>query len=432
MATPQQCPQYPSTQQPNASAPQPDGGRKRPKAGLVAVVAALVTVVVGVVIIFALGGGASSAGSRNASAETDEATVQAKTADIDISKVANSYDDVLDQVAAGGYDFTNPDHPEFEQVVDDEDNPEEYALQDVTGDDVPELLVARYVTEPDSAALGRNVIVFTYADGEAEQVGGATTLYVTSSDNHYWTDLYAKDDSTGVYKRCYEGTGIPIDESGNQDITAELVEDPSNPEASNTYYFTTITVEDGELVESDQYQDVPSDIGEMLSFNDISDRTDIKLLAGESAEDIYDEAVAETRDQGETVYEGTVEVMSGAELLQFEVDHGRLDQSWADQVLYDPDYAPLYAESVNASYTVLVLDDTTTVTALQSGDPGTRDDEADLIDLGDDAFWGDYEGMRVAITVTPEEIMYPSEFTVLNTEPGAIYSLTEDNFVAAK
>jgi hypothetical protein len=121
MATPQQYPQDPSTQQPN-------GGQKRPKTGLVVAIAALATVIVGVIIIFALGGGASSAGSRNASAEKDGTTVQAKTADLDISKVANSYDDVLDQVAAGEYDFTDPDHPEFEQVVDDENNPEEYAL----------------------------------------------------------------------------------------------------------------------------------------------------------------------------------------------------------------------------------------------------------------------------------------------------------------
>lgn len=283
---PDAAPTSAPTEASDSAAAQPSAPAKIPttRKVLIALVAALVVVCVGVFVLFMLKTSSEDSGQQTTQAQSADSgsdssqqqgdsqssdDAQSGEGTSDVSAMVTAYNTVLDNAAAGQYDFTNPEYPEAVPVPNLSDYPEEYALYDINDDGTPELLVARAAEVEGVPAYSQNVIAFTFDGNAATQLSGAVTLYVTTSGTHMETSLYDKE-GNGFYVRTY-------DRNGYYNGT-EITPDPEDPTAPNTYSFSTVTMENGALITSEYFDEVPSDVGDMIEFTEVGDRTVLESL----------------------------------------------------------------------------------------------------------------------------------------------------------
>ena len=364
---------------------------------IVAIAVAVVAGAGGAYVALSSGGGASDQAAEAPAQEEEQASVS------DDSAMARAYEAVLQGVAAGAYDFSNPSFDYPTTPVTDGSASCRYALQDVDGDGRPELLVEQPQRLSGEPTVSQNMLVFTYKGGDAaEQLSGAVTLPTSTSAGYAGqSDVYVNTGGTGLYKRIYTDSGTPgISPTG-------------------TISLATLTVKGSSLVETAlDGTDTPSDMGEKIAFTDISDLSALRRLEGESGEDAkasgaqgsetsgaaessaekrYADAVAA---YGGPVWEGTIRVLSYDELGKLQLDRGDITQA---------DYKALARDS--KKHVVLLLDSPVSVTAANGGGPGTRSAMQDMIGLDKDAAgWQAYDGMHVAIAAAGEkQAFWPSD-----------------------
>ena len=215
---------------------------------------------------------ASGDATADASGSSDEAEQEASATDP--AAMADAYGRVLDAVEAGEYDFTNPDEPGI-QISPDSFAEFTYAVHDVDGDGIPELLVqcpgmdSSYSTSVNQ----QNMLAFKYGGGsEATELSGVVSLRFTSSGSHVETEMYEKSGNGGIYKRAFDSVGYIAGSA------LDRVSDPMDPTAANTYRYTLVTVEVDALTETDLGSSIPDDVGSIVTFTSIGDRSQFQQI----------------------------------------------------------------------------------------------------------------------------------------------------------
>lgn len=244
---------------------------------LVAIVAAAAVVAGGAGIYAAATAG--SAADQTTAAESDSAPQEEETPDapaeepaapeFDNAAMVNAYQAVLQDVAAGAYDFSNPNFGFPMTAITDGSVSPQYALQDLDGDGRPELLVRQAATTPSEPVYQWNVLVFTYkaGDGVAEKLDGVVTLPASTSAGYAGaSDLYATTSGAGAYKRVY---------SESQEG------DSATPNSAATLSLSSVEVQGSSLVETAlDGTSTPSELAEKIVFTDISDLSALTALGG--------------------------------------------------------------------------------------------------------------------------------------------------------
>lgn len=248
----------------------------------VALISAAVTVVVAGAVAF--GGYAivsnTSGGDSGQQAASASSSQESNTPDP--AEIAAAYNKVLDNVQAGRYSFKNPDEPDITPMKKHMKTDSTYALRDINGDSVEELLVECPALKPENAAYQYNMLVFTYKAQEGAVKLDGVISFEQGTASRVECRLYVKKDNQGVYKRSFDS----IYSTGSMEATGsmEIVSNPDDPYENNTLDFTKITVNGDALVEKDLGDSAPDDVGSMIKFTDINNRSKIKKLAGSSAE----------------------------------------------------------------------------------------------------------------------------------------------------
>lgn len=244
---------------------------------LVAIVAAAAVVAGGAGIYAAATAG--SAADQTTAAESDPAPQEEETLDapaeepaapeFDNAAMANAYQAVLQDVASGAYDFSNPNFGFPMTAITDGSVSPQYALQDLDGDGRPELLVRQAATTPSEPVYQWNVLVFTYKAGDdvAEKLDGVVTLPASTSAGYAGaSDLYATTSGVGAYKRVY---------SESQEG------DSATPNSAATLSLSSVEVQGSSLVETAlDGTSTPSELAEKIVFTDISDLSALTALGG--------------------------------------------------------------------------------------------------------------------------------------------------------
>lgn len=356
------------------------------------------------------------------------------TSDFD-AKMASAYETVLDDVDNGNYDFTNA-KSEFEMTpVTDGSKSIQYALQDIDGDGHPELMVRQPQTTSSEPTIQWNTLFFTYKSGKkAKTLDGVVTLPSSTSARTAETSLYARDGGKGAYKRIYD-TAV----SG----------DASDPKKNNTISYTSITVDGSAIVEKDMSStSAPKDIGDAITFTDISDRSLLNKLKGESgddaskdsdsnaksssstssskttskatsAKDRYDQAIA---DYGKNVWQGSLRVVSDQEMTQLQVDLGEISQS---------EYNGLTSQFSSSQNAVLIFNQATTVTGESADGSGSTSSQTQRLVKLNGSGWTAYAGRHVAVKVpAASAVTFPTD-TRLPIGDAAVELSASDALVAS-
>ncbi len=326
------------------------------------------------------------------------------------AKMANAYETVLDDADDGNYDFTNSKF-EFEMTpVTDGSKSLQYTLQDIDGDSHPELLIRQPQTTPSEPTIQWNTLFFTYKSGKtAKTLDGTVTLPSSTSARTAKTSLYARDGGKGAYKRIYD-----ISVSG----------DASDPQKDNTISYASITVDGSAIVEKDlNSTSAPRDIGDEITFTDISDRSTLNKLKGgsgddaskdsdsnskssaskkmskaTSAKDRYDQAIA---DYGTNVWQGTLRIVTDQEMAQLQVDLGEISQS---------DYDSLSSQFGSSQNTMLVFNQATTVTGESADGSGSTSSQTQRLVKLNGSGWTAYAGRHVAVKVpSASAVTFPTD-----------------------
>jgi RNA polymerase sigma-70 factor (ECF subfamily) len=407
-------------------------------AGWFAAHKALVAIVAAVAVV---AGGAGIYAAATAGNATDQTTAtdsdsapQEETPDtpaeepvapeFDDAAMANAYQVVLQDVEAGAYDFSNPNFGFPMTPITDALVSPQYALQDIDGDGHPELLVRQAATTPSEPVNQWNVLVFTYKAGDdaAEKLDGVVTLPASTSAGYTGaSDLYATTSGVGAYKRVYNES-----QEG----------DAATPNSAATLSLASVAVQDSSLVEATlDGTSTPSDLAEKIVFTDITDLSALKALGGEttgatssapaasaekSPEQAYSEAVAAC---GQPVWEGTLEVLSDADLAQLQLSKGDITQS---------EYDYLKGQFGSTQHVVLVLNQPASVTATSGDGMSTMTQTQSMVALTEDASgWQAYNGKHVAVVVpSASEMSFPSDASLpIGTVRTRVTSSA--NFVAA-
>lgn len=377
---------------------------------LVIVVAVVVAIVAAGGVVLASTSPSSSSDQGSAASDAAQPEQTDASATDDTSAMMAAYAKVLDDAAAGKYDFTNDGAPSLVPT----NRASDYALQDIDGDGSPELLVRCPGTDSSfsTSTDQKNMLVFTYKGGDAAtKYDGAVTFWYQSSDRHAQTDLYTKSGNSGVYKRVYDRNGYVAN-------STSMVSDPTDPTVANTYTYSAVSVSGNALVETDLGSSIPGDVGGMVTFVDIADRSLLGQAAGSAATggdgsggdttsdagDGYAGKVAAARAAGRTVYEGTLREMSGLELLQYQDEVGD-----ASGISGDVSYIP--ASETGATVLVLVFDQATTTTAQSGGGFGEMRSVSQhgLAIDGSVSEWEPYLGSRIAVAAEPSRGWFSSE-----------------------
>ena len=368
--------------------------RNVPLIGIIVALALLV--VAGIILLVALlgkgsAGGEGAAGTSSAAGKT--ATVQKGSQAQKLQTAFAQYTEILD--APTKY-LTALDLYNSSGVY-------KYALTEMNGDGIPELL---FGADDGNGLL--NVQVFS-ADGSENPFKAPSNVLL---------DGVAAGGGTRAF--------ILGSKAGNGIIQA--LGSASNPQ----WYCNRMVLQGSELVESEncdftfgESAPVLDGDGAELQWLDVLDRSALQKLAGpagaagskqpaggKSAEQKA-KAIAAAKAQGKQVFEGTIRIMNHAELVGF--------QGVSDP---NPDYSGTFKYE---KYAILVFDRTQTVTGTSGDGTGMQTDSAKLLCVG--AYyagvdsvdttpeWVPYNGKRVVVAGTAEEVGWPSDTSLPLGEP---------------
>lgn len=368
--------------------------RNVPLIGIIVALALLV--VAGIILLVALlgkgsAGGEEAAGTSSAAGKT--ATVQKGSQAQKLQTAFAQYTEILD--APAKY-LTALDLYNSSGVY-------KYALTEMNGDGIPELL---FGADDGNGLL--NVQVFS-ADG---------------SENPFIAPSKVLLD--GVAAGGGTRASIMGSKAGNGIIQA--LGSASNPQ----WYCNRMVLQGSELVKSEncdftfgESAPVLDGDGAELQWLDVSDRSALQKLAGPAgaagtkqpaggkSADQKAKAIAAAKAQGKQVFEGTIRIMNHAELVGF--------QGVSDP---NPDYSGTFKYE---KYAILVFDRTQTVTGMSGDGTGMQTDSAKLLCVG--AYypgvdsvdttpeWVPYNGKRVVVAGTAEEVGWPSDTSLPLGEP---------------
>lgn len=360
--------------------------RNVPLIGIIVALALLV--VAGIILLVALlgkgsAGGEGAAGASSAAGKT--ATVQKGSQAQKLQTAFAQYTEILD--APAKY-LTELD-------LDNSSGVYKYALTEMNADGIPELL---FGADDGNGLL--NVQVFS-ADGSENPFKAPSNVLL---------DGVAAGGGTRAF--------IMGSKAGNGIIQA--LGSASNPQ----WYCNRMVLQGSELVKSENCDFTFGDStpvldgdGTELQWLDVSDRSALQKLAGPTgtagskqpaggkSADQKAKAIAAAKAQGKQVFEGTIRIMNHAELVGF--------QGVSDP---NPDYSGTFKYE---KYAILVFDRTQTVTGTSGDGTGMQTDSAKLLCVG--AYyagvdsvdttpeWVPYNGKRVVVAGTAEEVGWPSD-----------------------
>ncbi len=368
--------------------------RNVPLIGIIVALALLV--VAGIILLVALlgkgsVGGEGAAGTSSAAGKT--ATVQKGSQAQKLQTAFAQYTEILD--APAKY-LTALDLYNSSGVY-------KYALTEMNGEGIPELL---FGADDGNGLL--NVQVFS-ADGSENPFKAPSNVLL---------DGVAAGGGTRAF--------ILGSKAGNGIIQA--LGSASNPQ----WYCNRMVLQGSELVKSEncdftfgESAPVLDGDGAELQWLDVSDRSALQKLAGPAgaagskqpaggkSADQKAKAIAAAKAQGKQVFEGTIRIMNHAELVGF--------QGVSDP---NPDYSGTFKYE---KYAILVFDRTQTVTGMSGDGTGMQTDSAKLLCVG--AYypgvdsvdttpeWVPYNGKRVVVAGTAEEVGWPSDTSLPLGEP---------------
>lgn len=377
--------------------PEVDVVAKSRNVPLIGIIVALVLLVVaGIILLVALlgkgsAGGEGAAGMSSAAGKT--ATVQKGSQAQKLQTAFAQYTEILD--APAKY-LTALDLYNSSGVY-------KYALTEMNADGIPELL---FGADDGNGLL--NVQVFS-ADGSENPFKAPSNVLL---------DGVAAGGGTRAF--------IMGSKAGNGIIQA--LGSASNPQ----WYCNRMVLQGSELVKSENCDFTFGDStpvldgdGTELQWLDVSDRSALQKLAGPTgtagskqpaggkSADQKAKAIAAAKAQGKQVFEGTIRIMNHAELVGF--------QGVSDP---NPDYSGTFKYE---KYAILVFDRTQTVTGTSGDGTGMQTDSAKLLCVG--AYyagvdsvdttpeWVPYNGKRVVVAGTAEEVGWPSDTSLPLGEP---------------
>lgn len=368
--------------------------RNVPLIGIIVALALLV--VAGIILLVALlgkgsAGGEEAAGTSSAAGKT--ATVQKGSQAQKLQTAFEQYTEILD--APAKY-LTALDLYNSSGVY-------KYALTEMNGDGIPELL---FGADDGNGLL--NVQVFS-ADGSENPFKAPSNVLL---------DGVAAGGGTRAF--------ILGSKAGNGIIQA--LGSASNPQ----WYCNRMVLQGSELVKSEncdftfgESAPVLDGDGAELQWLDVSDRSALQKLAGPAgtagskqssgskSADQKAKAIAAAKAQGKQVFEGTIRILNHAELTGL--------QGISDP---NPDYSGTFKYE---KYAILVFDGTQTVTGMSGDGTGMQTDSAKLLCVG--AYyagvdsvdttpeWVPYNGKRVVVAGTAEEVGWPSDTSLPLGEP---------------
>lgn len=372
--------------------------RNVPLIGIIVALALLV--VAGIILLVALlgkgsVGGEGAAGTSSAAGKT--ATVQKGAPQgSQAQKLQTAFDQYTEILDAPAKYLTELDLYNSSGVY-------KYALTEMNGDGIPELL---FGADDGNGLL--NVQIFS-ADGSENPFKAPSNVLL---------DGVASGGGTRAF--------ITGSKAGNGIIQA--LGSASNPQ----WYCNRMVLQGSELVESENCDFTFGDStpvlggdGAGLQWLDVSDRSALQKLAGPAgaagakqpaggkSADQKAKAIAAAKAQGKQVFEGTIRIMNHAELVGF--------QGVSDP---NPDYSGTFKYE---KYAILVFDRTQTVTGMSGDGSGTQTGSAKLLCVG--AYypgvdsvdttpeWVPYNGKRVVVAGTAEEVGWPSDTSLPLGEP---------------
>lgn len=278
-----------------------------------------------------------------------------------------------------------------------------YALTEMNGDGIPELLFGA----DDGYGL-LSVQVFS-ADGSGNPFIAPSKVLLD-----------------GVASGGGTRASIMGSKAGNGII--QVLGSASSPQ----WYCNRMVLQGSELVESENCDFTFGDStpvlggdGAGLQWLDVSDRSALQKLAGPAgaagakqpargkSADQKAKAIAAAKAQGKQVFEGTIRIMNHAELVGF--------QGVSDP---NPDYSGSFKYE---KYAILVFDGPQTVTGMSGDGTGMQTDSANLLCVG--AYyagvdsvdttpeWVPYNGKRVVVAGTAEDVGWPSDASLPLGEP---------------
>lgn len=368
--------------------------RNVPLIGIIVALALLV--VAGIILLVALlgkgsVGGEGAAGTSSAAGKT--ATVQKGSQAQKLQTAFAQYTEILD--APTKY-LTALDLYNSSGVY-------KYALTEMNGDGIPELL---FGADDGNGLL--NVQVFS-ADGSENPFKAPSNVLL---------DGVAAGGGTRAF--------ILGSKAGNGIIQA--LGSASNPQ----WYCNRMVLQGSELVKSEncdftfgESAPVLDGDGAELQWLNVSDRSALQKLAGPAgaagskqpagskSADQKAKAIAAAKAQGKQVFEGTIRIMNHAELVGFQ-----------GVPVPNPDYSGSFKYE---KYAILVFDGTQTVTGMSGDGSGMQTDSAKLLCVG--AYypgvdsvdttpeWVPYNGKRVVVAGTAEDVGWPSDTSLPVGEP---------------
>ena len=379
------------------SPPEGDAVTKSRNVPLIGIIVALALLLVaGIILLVALlgkgaAGGEGAAGTSAAAGKT--ATVQKGSQAQKLQTAFEQYTEILD--APAKY-LTALD-------LDNSSGAYKYALTEMNGDGIPELL---FGADDGNGLL--NVQVFS-ADGSGNPFIAPSKVLLD-----------------GVASGGGTRASIMGSKAGNGII--QVLGSASNPQ----WYCNRMVLQGSELVKSENCDFTFGDStpvldgdGAELQWLDVSDRSALQKLAGPAgaagakqpaggkSADQKAKAIAAAKAQGKQVFEGTIRILNHAELTGL--------QGISDP---NPDYSGTFKYE---KYAILVFDRTQTVTGTSGDGTGMQTDSAKLLCVG--AYyagvdsvdttpeWVPYNGKRVVVAGTAEEVGWPSDTSLPLGEP---------------
>lgn len=360
------------------------------------IVALALLVVAGIILLVALlgrgsTGGEGAAGTSSAAGKT--ATVQKGSQAQKLQTAFAQYTEILD--APAKY-LTALDLYNSSGVY-------KYALTEMNGDGIPELL---FGADDGNGLL--NVQVFS-ADGSGNPIIAPSKVLLD-----------------GVASGGGTRASIMGSKAGNGII--QVLGSASSPQ----WHCNRMVLQGSELVESENCDSTFGDStpvldgdGAELQWLDVSDRSALQKLAGPGgtagtkqpargkSADQKAKAIAAAKAQGKQVFEGTIRIMNHAELVGFQ----GVPES-------NPDYSGTFKYE---EYAILVFDGPQTVTGMSGDGTGMQTDSAKLLCVG--AYyagvdsvdttpeWVPYNGKRVVVAGTAEDVGWPSDTSLPLGEP---------------
>lgn len=379
------------------SPPEGDAVTKSRNVPLIGIIVALALLLVaGIILLVALlgkgsAGGEGAAGTSAAAGKT--ATVQKGSQAQKLQTAFEQYTEILD--APAKY-LTALD-------LDNSSGAYKYALTEMNGDGIPELL---FGADDGNGLL--NVQVFS-ADGSGNPFIAPSKVLLD-----------------GVASGGGTRASVMGSKAGNGII--QVLGSASNPQ----WYCNRMVLQGSELVKSENCDFTFGDStpvldgdGAELQWLDVSVRSALQKLAGPAgaagakqpaggkSADQKAKAIAAAKAQGKQVFEGTIRILNHAELTGL--------QGISDP---NPDYSGTFKYE---KYAILVFDGTQTVTGMSGDGSGMQTGSAKLLCVG--AYypgvdsvdttpeWVPYNGKRVVVAGTAEDVGWPSDTSLPLGEP---------------